>query len=105
MVFVNDLFSLPRMTENEPASDRGVFSVGHRARIEDGSEHLTRCQIIDRIMKVNSSATELFLSQFDDDQLRSYLDHLTVANGRRGREARWERRGETPAIVGGACSW
>lgn len=107
MVFVTDLFSLPRLEEDssEGGLGRGVFSAGDGTRREESAAALTRCQVIDRIMRVNSTASELFLSQFGDDQLRSYLDHLTVASGRRGREARWERRGDTPAIVGGACAW
>lgn len=106
MVYANDLFSLPRLDEpaaGRMSSDR-VFSVSDRERRCETSECLTRSQVMDRIIRINTTATELYLSQFGDDALRTYLDHLTTACGRRGRETRWERRAESPAVVGGVVA-
>ncbi|QOJ01486.1 MAG: hypothetical protein HRU70_13725 [Phycisphaeraceae bacterium] len=64
------------------------------------AEHLGREQVIERILGINPTASSLFLSSFEDDQLRAYLEHLVVMMAPRGpRSAGWVRRGETPAIV------
>ncbi|MEM9167774.1 MAG: hypothetical protein AAGB48_12225 [Planctomycetota bacterium] len=54
---------------------------------------------IDRILAGNPSASAAFLGQFSTGQLRLYAEHLTVAAGPRGPDARWIRPGETPAIT------
>lgn len=63
---------------------------------------LTRSQLIQQIFEVNSTATPGFLAHFTDDQLRDYLDHLTVAADRRGPATVWTRRDSRPAIA--ACA-
>jgi hypothetical protein len=61
---------------------------------------LTREQLFERIMSLNPTATVGFLSEFDEEPLRNYLDHLLAAQEPRGRGARWSRPGDAPAIVG-----
>lgn len=63
------------------------------------SSRLTREQVVDRIIKINPTATEAFLSRFSDDSLGEYLDHLVMASGPRGPESRWLRRADSPAIL------
>lgn len=65
----------------------------------DSASGLTTAQLIDRIVTLNPSATSEFLSQFSARSLGRYLAHLTAAQEPRGREARWTRPGDSPAIV------
>ena len=39
---------------------------------------MTKTQIIDRIMDINSSAKPEFLAIFSQESLQEYLDHLTA---------------------------
>ena len=48
-------------------------------------------------MDRNPSATESYLGTFSDRSLTSYLAHLDTVGQPRG--GRWERPGDTPAIV------
>jgi hypothetical protein len=48
---------------------------------------------------MNLSATASFLQRFTDRALGTYLDHLVAAERPRGRHARWERPGDSPAIM------
>lgn len=63
------------------------------------TSRLTREQVVDRILSLNPTATPGFLGAFPDDELRLYLDRLTVAASPRGRFARWERPEGRPGIV------
>ncbi|MCC7390618.1 MAG: hypothetical protein IT431_17865 [Phycisphaerales bacterium] len=58
---------------------------------------LSRLQLVERIMDRNRSATETYLGTFSDRALTSYLAHLDTVGQPRG--GRWERPGDTPAIV------
>ena len=69
---------------------------------EDGAWRLSREQVVDQILTINPSAGRSFLEQFGADGLSDYLDRLINARSPRGRESRYVRRGDTPAIVGGA---
>ncbi|MFO0874877.1 MAG: hypothetical protein U0575_13025 [Phycisphaerales bacterium] len=60
---------------------------------------LQRQQIIDRIREVNVTARVGWLGQFDEPQLRHYLDHLNHTLEPRGRASHWIRRGTTPALL------
>lgn len=60
---------------------------------------LTREQVVDRIMHLNPSAREEFLSRFGQASLAEYLQRLDASKRPRGRDAIWVRRGPTPAIV------
>ncbi|MEQ8769952.1 MAG: hypothetical protein RIB60_05525 [Phycisphaerales bacterium] len=63
---------------------------------------LTQGQVIERILELNPTARQSFLSRFTPDELRSYLDHLTTAAQPRGEASRWVRPGDTSAIM--SCS-
>ncbi len=63
------------------------------------SSRLTREQVVDRILSLNPTASREYLSQFRDEALGRYLDHLTAASEPRGRAARWIRPGDSPAIT------
>lgn len=59
---------------------------------------LSREQLIDRILMLNPTASPSFLGGFSPNDLTHYLEHLTVAQEPRGREARWVRTNTSPAI-------
>lgn len=83
------------------STERGVGSTersGGESR-PGGSSRLSRSQIMDRILSMNPSATQAFLGRFSDSALGVYLDHLVSAGRPRGRDARWERPGDSPAIM------
>ena len=63
------------------------------------ARRLSHGQVIERILELNPTARTSFLNQFGDDELRSYLDHLTSAARPRGEESRWVRPGDTRAIM------
>lgn len=76
-------------------------SQAHTAAASDGPgrPRFSRAQLMDKILSMNPSATESFLARFSDRALGTYLDHLVAANRPRGRHARWERPGDSPAIM------
>ena len=57
---------------------------------------LGRTQLIDAIIETNPSATETYLSSFDDDSLRGYFEHLLQTRSPRG--TRWRRPTDARAI-------
>lgn len=63
------------------------------------SLRLSRDQVIDRIVTINTSATAAFLDRFGTASLHQYLDHLDIATGPRGRDSGWQRPGDSPSIV------
>ncbi len=82
-----------------------LFTKPHRTttRIEEYKPAprgaLSREQIVDQIMMINVSATSEYLAQFSHDSLDTYLDHLLAAQQPRGAHARWDRPGDTPAMM------
>ncbi|TVQ30595.1 MAG: hypothetical protein EA376_12080 [Phycisphaeraceae bacterium] len=63
------------------------------------SPSLSREQLVDRIRRVNPTATPSRLEGFTVDALRLYLDHLAVTLTPRAAGAGWLRPGDTPAIM------
>ena len=55
--------------------------------------------LIDHIQKINRSARTEWLSLFDPESLRLYLEHLQHTLGPRGEGRGWVRRGDTAAAV------
>lgn len=89
---MTDLFSIPhtpRLVESKPAEP---LPKAPRLR-------LTREQVVDQILTINRSATADYLNQFAEPQLNTYLDHLINTQAPRGRDARWDRPGDAPAIM------
>lgn len=83
-----------------------MFSRDDRARITEPAEHgsssqgrLTREQVVDRIVRINPTATQQFLEQFGQHHLNKYLDHLVSASEPRGRGAVWARPCDSPSIM------
>lgn len=66
---------------------------------EPATTRMSREQVIDRIVTINTSATAAFLDRFGTASLHRYLEHLDVASGPRGRNSSWQRPGDSPAIV------
>ncbi|GJM19380.1 MAG: hypothetical protein DHS20C14_15930 [Phycisphaeraceae bacterium] len=66
---------------------------------DPGTRLLSHGQLVERILELNPTARTSFLRRFDAGELRSYLDHLTVAAQPRGEASRWVRPGDTRAIV------
>ena len=60
---------------------------------------LTKDRLIELIRETNSSPSREWLMAFRTDQLQSYLDHLDMTHEPRGRQSRWARPGDTPAVV------
>jgi len=60
---------------------------------------MSKLQIIEAIRHCNRTAGQEFLISFDEQALSSYLKRLTTIKGRRGRDSRWVRQGDTPAVV------
>lgn len=56
-------------------------------------------RFIDQIVSINPTASGRFLEQFDPGSLARYLDHLRSTQEPRGRQARWVRPADSPAIV------
>ena len=82
-----------------------LFSISHRTPTIDPttlshapSPALSREQVVDQIITINTSATAEFLAQFDDELLRKYLEHLNFTQGPRG-SASWDRPNDAPAIM------
>jgi hypothetical protein len=59
---------------------------------------LTKPQLVDRIIALNSTASPDFLGVFSETALTRYLEHLQAAQEPRGSRARWIRPGDSPAI-------
>ncbi len=70
-----------------------------------GSSSLNREQLMARILEVTGGRSRDFLEGFTDARLSDYLERLLASREPRGPEARWVRRGETPAIVGREAEW
>lgn len=58
---------------------------------------LSRLQLLDRILVINGTATKAYLETFSDLALARYLAHLETIDSPRG--GRWERPGDSPAIL------
>lgn len=89
---MTDLFSMPLVRPNA----RWESPVKHDTRPRLA---LTRTQVVDQILTINRSATAEYLEQFREPELNTYLEHLLNAQEPRGREARWDRPGDAPAIM------
>ncbi|MEN0020861.1 MAG: hypothetical protein AAF747_08270 [Planctomycetota bacterium] len=83
----------------EPAS----VEVAKPEAADESEVLMSRSQLIDRIVSINTTATASFLAAFDDVDLATYLAHLDAASKPRGREARWSRPADTRAIIGAAA--
>ena len=60
---------------------------------------MNKRQLIDEIRKHNSTAQVEFLTQFDEDALKQYLDHLSTARNKHTRTLSWVRRGPKLRLV------
>ena len=56
-------------------------------------------RLIKLIQETNQSSTREWLEQFNQEDLRLYLDHLDITREPRGGGSSWTRRGDTPAAV------
>src|SRR5262249_3336244 len=85
-----------------------MFNESERSAVASSAEHgaspngrsrMSRPQLLDKILSMNPSATEAFLPRFSDRALGTYLDPRVASERPRGRHARWERPGDSPAIM------
>jgi hypothetical protein len=60
---------------------------------------LTLEQLVLQIQQLNPTASMEYLGSFTPRALAQYLAHLTSAQEPRGASSRWERPGDTPAIM------
>lgn len=58
-----------------------------------------RERVIARLVELNPTATAAFLGQFTTEQLGLYLAHLLSSQAPRGRDAVWQRPGDSPAVL------
>jgi len=89
---MTDLFSWTKSINIKDADKSSGFPSAPPAK-------LSRTQIVDQIISINTSATADYLEQFEQKSLDTYLDHLIAAQQPRGRHARWDRPGDTPAMM------
>lgn len=82
---------LPRLGAARAGHERLGGRAGEVEAALGGEVSPLRSYLVQQILEANPSATVEFLSRFDEESLRSYLDHLTAAAGRRGRQSRWVR--------------
>ena len=87
---MTDLFSWTKSNHTKPSTES--YTQAPRA-------DLTREQIVDQIITINQSATAQYLDQFERRSLDTYLDHLLSAQQPRGPHSRWDRPGDTPAMM------
>jgi hypothetical protein len=57
---------------------------------------MNKLQLIDDIRRFNTTASRQFLTQFDEDALKQYLEHLEGAYHKHARIASWVRK--TPRL-------
>ena len=60
---------------------------------------MNKQELIEHIRQRNRSVSDEYLVRFNEKALQSYLDRLTHVVGRRGRDSRWVRQGDGPAVV------
>lgn len=58
----------------------------------EGKPDMEKRQLIDAIRKINPTAGEQFLMQFNTDALQQYLDHLQAAREHRIHISGWVRQ-------------
>jgi hypothetical protein len=85
--------ALTRHDETRPEDTSSM----HMATERGPRSGLTREQLIDRILTMNSTATTDFLVAFSTRELDMYHEHLQAASTPRGRNARWIRESTAPA--------
>ncbi len=68
---------------------------------ENGARGSSRDELVDRIIRINRSATTEFLNRFAEPELSEYLEHLLSAQRPRGRRAVRVRAPGRPGIVTG----
>jgi len=89
---MTDLFSIPH-------TPRTARTERTKALLKAPRMYLSREKVVDQILTINRSATADYLSQFAEPQLNNYLDHLLNTQNPRGRDSRWDRPGDAPAIM------
>ncbi len=91
---MTDLFSWTKSTRPPPHTNEHAADLPAAPRVE-----LSREQVVEQIISINRSATAEYLAQFEQKSLNTYLDHLIASQQPRGRHARWDRPGDTPAMM------
>ena len=60
---------------------------------------MNKRQLIDDIRRFNTTVAPQFLSQFDEEALKQYLEHLEGARKKHTRIASWVRRSPKLRLV------
>jgi hypothetical protein len=71
----------------------------HPVDVQASGDSAKRTDLMGQILAFNPSASTMFLSQFECEQLAEYLEHLVSASRPRGRMARRVRPANTPGIT------
>lgn len=69
------------------------------SRPDPSAKNMDVPELVGRILEINPTAGEGYLSGFGREALSHYLDHLVATSSPRGRSAAWVRRAETPGIT------
>ena len=80
-------------------TDRAAGRTSEPPESSSSSSRLTREQVVVRIISIIPTATTGFLERFSQASLGRYLDHLLATSGPRGKNSRWMRPGDWPAIT------
>ncbi|MEM0984478.1 MAG: hypothetical protein AAGI17_11080 [Planctomycetota bacterium] len=84
------------------ATEATLFSNSPRARTPKDApkpQNLRRDQVLERIVSLRPGINLDFLTAFTDESLALYLTRLENLGRPRGREARWTRPADAPAIL------
>lgn len=65
----------------------------------EATDSVRRHALLAEIRVLSPSATDDFLARFSTDRLALFAAHLRAAQEPRGRNARWVRPAETPAVI------
>ncbi len=65
----------------------------------ESTSGLSRSAIVEQILEINNTASLEFLSEFSDQDLSNYLNHLLWLQQPRTGQARWVRPGDSPAVM------
>lgn len=78
------------------ATDQQLFTT---VEVVHEPARLTRYQLIEAIMELNSSVPREHYLSFEEVQLQRYLDHLRCGEAPRDRSSCWKREKYEPAVV------
>jgi hypothetical protein len=71
----------------------------HCIRRSESKHLMSKRQLIDNIQELNPTAQTEFLTQFDENALQQYLEHLQAARAKKVHIAGWVRKRSNVRMV------